>query len=305
MNQMELLQPYVISVILNSNRREDTLSCIESLLNSTYSNHKVIVLDNRSTDGSIDAIRIAFPSVQIIDLLSNMGYAGNNNVGIKAAIAQKADWIFILNEDTILHPECIKELVKFGESDEKIGIVGPLVYHHDEPDCIQSAGGKLDQYWDSWHIAQNQSDIGQIVLPHTVDFISGCAIMVRNAIIKQIGLIDERFFLYKEEAEWCLRARKSGWRVTNIPSAKIWHKGVQREYRPKPYVTYYKTRNWFLLLSTHHAPLSVYLGAWLQSIRTIISWTIRPKWRGKRAHRNAMVLGMKDFLLHRWGQMPS
>lgn len=302
---MELLQPYVISVILNNNRREDTLSCIESLLNSTYSNHKVIVLDNRSTDGSIDAIRIAFPSVQIIDLLSNMGYAGNNNIGIKAAIAQKADWIFILNEDTILHPECINELVNFGESDEKAGIVGPLVYHHDEPDCIQSAGGKLDQYWDSWHIAQNQSDVGQIVSPHTVDFISGCAIMVRNAIIKQIGLIDERFFLYKEEAEWCLRARKSGWRVTNIPSAKIWHKGVQREYRPKPYVTYYKTRNWFLLLSTHHAPLSVHLGAWLQSIRTIISWTIRPKWRGKRAHRNAMVLGMKDFLLHRWGQMPS
>jgi len=139
-------QPYIITVILNTNRREDTLACLASLGRNTYRDHHIIVLDNASSDGSVPAIRSAFPAVQIIALTENLGYAGNNNVGIKAAMAQGADWVFVLNEDTILDPVCLEQLINIGESDTKTGIVGPIVYHHDEPTIIQSAGGVLSRY---------------------------------------------------------------------------------------------------------------------------------------------------------------
>ena len=200
---------------------------------------------------------------------------------------------------------CLANLVCVGESNPRIGIVGPLVYHHSEPTIIQSAGGKLSRYWDSWHIAQDEADHGQLREPHPVDFISGCGILVRRAVIEHVGMFDQRFFYYKEETEWCLRTRRGGWQIMHVPAAKLWHKGVQRNHRPKPHVTYYSTRNLFLMLTKHHAPLSVWIVAWGNKLRTVTSWTIRPKWRSMRAHRNAMVRGMVDFLCRRWGQMPS
>jgi GT2 family glycosyltransferase len=136
-------EPLVITVVLNTNRRDDTLACLASLADNRYSNHRVILLDNGSTDGSVAAVRETHPGVQVIRLAANSGYAGNNNVGIAEALAQAADWVFVLNEDTILHPDCLAELVRVGESDPRVGVVGPLVYHHSEPDVIQSAGGEL------------------------------------------------------------------------------------------------------------------------------------------------------------------
>ncbi|HEX9373632.1 MAG TPA: glycosyltransferase family 2 protein, partial [Roseiflexaceae bacterium] len=249
-------------------------------------------------------IRSAFPAVQIIELSENRGYAGNNNVGIQAALDQGADWVFVLNEDTILDPQCLAHLCRVGESDARIGIVGPMVYHHDEPTVIQSAGGKLGRYWDSWHIAQNTPDTGQFTRPHEVDWVSGCAILVRRGVIEQVGMLDERFFYYWEETEWCVRAINKRWRIVHVPEARLWHKGVQRNYRPKPSVSYYNTRNRLLLLMKHHAPLSTWVMTWGQLARTLASLSIRPKWRSSRDHRNAMLRGTIDFLRHRWGPGP-
>ena len=234
-----------------------------------------------------------------------LGYAGNNNVGIDAALQQGADWIFVLNEDTIVAPECISHLVEFGQSDDCVGIVGPMVYHHDEADIIQSAGGMFTPFWDAFHLGQNEQDRGQFDQPHDVDWISGCGIMVRRAAIEDVGMIDARFFYYWEETEWCLRTGKAGWRIVHVPSAKIWHKGVQRNYHPKPSVTYYSTRNHLLVLLKHKAPIKAWFYNWSKLIRTLISWTIKPKWRYKAEHRKAMWRGILDFLKHRWGQMPS
>jgi GT2 family glycosyltransferase len=299
-----MAHPYVICVILNTNRREDTLECLASLEGSTYRNYHRIVLDNHSTDGSVEAIRARFPSAQIIQLADNRGYAGNNNVGIEAAIAQGAEWVFVLNEDTVLAPDCLTKLVEVGESDPQIGIVGPMVYHYDEPDIIQSAGGRLGRGWESQHLAVDEPDRGQFVQPHPVDWVSGCGIMVRGAVIRQVGAIDERYFYYWEETEWCLRAGRAGWRIMHVPRAKLWHKGVQRDHRPQPSVTYYATRNQLLTLAKHHAPPIAWLLTWGQLLRTLASWTVKPKWRSKREHRRAMWRGMVDFLCQRWGQMP-
>lgn len=296
-------QPLVISIILNTNRKADTLECLRSLQAQTYPNQRAIVLDNHSSDGSVEAIRAEFPVVEIIAIQENLGYAGNNNVGIEAAVKQQADWIFVLNEDTVLDAECLNQLVKVGESDPKIGIVGPMVYHHDEPTVIQSAGGIMTRMWNGQHLAQNEPDNGQFTAPHPVDWISGCAILLRRAVIEQVGMLDVRFFYYWEETEWCVRTGKAGWTLMHVPQAKLWHKGVQRNYQPKPSLSYYDTRNHLLLLYKHNAPLSAKLYTWFQLWRTLISWSIRPKWRTKREHRNALWRGMMDFLRQRFGQM--
>lgn len=296
-----MAQPRVVTVILNTNRRDDTCALLASLEKMTYQNHRVIVLDNASTDGSVPAIRSAYPTVQIIALEKNLGYAGNNNVGIKAALAQHAEWVFVLNEDTILAPDCLTQLIRVGQDNAQTGIVGPMVYHHNEPDIIQSAGGKMGRDWRAWHVAQNEFDQGLFSLAREVDWISGCAILVRRELIEQVGMLDERFFYYWEETEWCLRARKSGWRIMHVPQAKLWHKGVQRDYHPSPSVTYYATRNRFLVLAKHHAPILAWIVAWVQTLRTLASWSIRPKWRTMLAHRNAMWQGTVDFLRQRWG----
>jgi GT2 family glycosyltransferase len=291
----------VVSVILNTNHRDDTLECLASLAASTYPNHRAIVLDNASNDGSVEAIHAAFPDVRVIALERNLGYAGNNNVGIAAALAQGADWVFVLNEDTALGPDCIAALVEAAERSERTGIVGPMVYHHDEPGVIQSAGGRLSRSWESFHDGQNVADEGQFPEPRRVDWISGCAILVRRAVIEQVGPIDVRYFYYWEETEWCLRAARAGWHVVHVPQARLWHKGVRRDYRPPPTVTYYATRNRLLTLAKHRAPARVWLATCFQIARTLTSWTLRPKWRDMRAHRHALWRGATDFLMRRWG----
>lgn len=293
--------PLVITVILNTNRREDTLAALESLSRSDYSNNRVIVLDNSSTDGSVDAIQDVFPSVSIISLERNLGYAGNNNVGIEIALTMGAEWIFILNEDTYQAPDCISRLVEAGNSQGRVGILGPLVYHANEPAVIQSAGGKLDRGWRAWHLGQNEPDQGQFSGLHPVDWVSGCAILVRRDVIEQVGPLDVCFFYYWEETDLCVRASKGGWIILNVPQAKLWHKGVQRDYRPGPNVTYYSTRNHFLLLAKHRAPLYAWVAAWGDALWTLASWTFKPKWRSMRDHRDAMWQGVRDFLRGRWG----
>lgn len=293
----------VISIILNTNRRDDTLQCLESLQGNTYGSHRAIVLDNASTDGSVEAIHQAFSEVEVIRLTSNLGYAGNNNAGIRQALNENPEWILVLNEDTVLDPECLSHMVAAGDGDPRIGIVGPMVYHFDNPTVIQSAGGMLSRYWEARHISENEPDRGLFSKPRDVDWISGCCIMLRSEMIEQIGLIDERYFYYWEETELCIRARKHGWRIVHAPHARIRHKGVQVDYRPPPSVTYYATRNRLLTLSKHQAPLIVRLIAWLRLIRTLLSWTIRPKWKSMRLHRDAMLRGMMDFLFRRWGRM--
>jgi GT2 family glycosyltransferase len=274
-------EPRVAVVILNTNKRDDTLACLASLAESTWRNLDVIVLDNASTDGSAEAIRARHPGVHVAPLRDNRGYAGNNNVGVALALARGAEWIFVLNEDTILDPECLTRMVRYGEAHPGAGIVGPLVLHFDEPGVIQSAGGWFDA-WRAGHLGQNEDDRGQFAEPRRVDWISGCGILLRRAVIEQVGLLDERFFYYWEETEWCLRAARAGWGIALVPAARLWHKGVTRHYEPSPNVSYYHTRNRLLMMRKHGASAPRLAIEILGICRTLAAWAIKPKWRTRR-----------------------
>jgi GT2 family glycosyltransferase len=295
--------PCLSVIVLNNNHRDDVMECITSLYQNDYPNLQVIMLDNASTDDSVAIVCKKFPEVQLISLVKNLGYAGNNNVGLQAALTKEADWILILNDDTVLASTCLAQMVRAGESDPNIGIVGPMVYHFDEPEVIQSAGGMLGKKWQSIHLGKDEIDQGQFDSIRPVEWISGCAIMVRRAVLERIGLLDADYFLYWEDTEWCIRASEAGWKIIHVPNAKLWHKGVKRNYQPKPYVTYYVTRNYLFTLAKHNAPLFVRASAFVEIFRTLLSWTLKPRWRSKHDHRDAMWHGLIDFCSHRMGPM--
>jgi GT2 family glycosyltransferase len=293
--------PHITIILLNWNNSREAVQCIESILKLNYPNLKILLVDNGSTDNSLVEILSAYPFVDTLELGENLGYAGGNNAGISKAIQENTNWIFLLNNDTVLDNVCLDQLINVAEEDSTIGVVGPMVYHLSEPDIIQSAGGMLDKAWNSYHLLMNQVDTGQFVSPHPVDFISGCGILIRREVFEQVGMLDERFYLYEEETDLCLRATKAGWKIIHVPAAKLWHKGVERNYQPQPYVTYYMTRNHWLLLKKHHAPFNTWLHALSRTVRTMGAWTIRTKWKGMQDHRAAMWQGTRDFFSGQWG----
>jgi len=296
-----MLHPAVAIIVLNWNNARDTLTCLGSLAQLNYPDYQVLVVDNGSTDNSVEHIQTLFPNIPVLETGANLGYTGGNNVGIHWALVHGASWVFLLNNDAVLAADALSQMIAVGQTDPTIGILGPTIYHAATPNIIQSAGGLLDARWHAKHRGQNQLDQGQFSQPTPVDWVSGCALLARSRMIKQIGLLDERFFAYQEELEWCIRARRAQWRIIHVPGAHVWHYGVSREYQPKPYVTYYMVRNRFLLLTKHKAGFAAWLDTLFQMARTLVSWSIRPKWRSRKAHRDAMWQGMLDFMHHRWG----
>jgi GT2 family glycosyltransferase len=296
--------PHVAVVVLNYHRLADARECLASVFAGSYPSMSVILLDLGSTRDQQVMLQRAHPHLQIVPLAENRGYAGNNNRGIRLALEQGADWVLLLNEDTRADPECVAELTAAAAGDSRVGVVGPLVYHYGAPSVIQSAGGRLDARWWPTHLGAGEPDRGQLSEPRRVDWVTGCAIQIRRPVLEQVGLLDERFFAYWEETEFCVRARQDGWGILNAPRAKVWHKGGQPDRSIGPEITYYMVRNRFFLLARHRAPWSAWLAAWSGTLRALAAMTFRPTPSGTPAHRAALVQGIRDFLRHRGGPMP-
>ena len=296
--------PRLVVVILNRNRRDDTLACIASVNASTLPNFHILLLDNDSTDGTPAAVREQVPDVTVIETGGNLGYAAGNNIGLRWAQEHGYDYAFLLNEDTIVAPDCLARLVEAAEANPGAAFLGPIVHHFSEPDVIQSAGGGLTGDWRLYHRGQNEHNGGRFITVDQVDWVTGCSIMIRVPALPRVGLLDPSFFIYSEEVEWCLRARKAGFTGLFVASARLWHKGVQRDYNPSPRVVYLSTRNHLRMLLKHQAGAGPLATALAGDLRTLASWSIRPRWRHKRLQRNAMARAVLDFCLGRSGPPP-
>ncbi len=238
-------------------------------------------------------------------LARNLGYAGNNNVGLTLALEHGAAWILLLNDDVVVAPDCVERLLEAAAADERIGLLGPTVFEHARPGVVQSAGGALGRDWSARFLGPDEPGWMPAAGPTDVAWLSGCALMARRELCEEVALLDERFFLYWEDVEWCLRARRSGWRVVHVPSATAWHKGGLPADPPPARVAYYTTRNHLLALRKHRAPLRVWLAAVLRLFNTLLGWSLRPGRRSRRAARNAVWNGVVDFALGRFGEAPA
>ena len=251
--RMSKMPRQVSIIVLNWNNYQDTKECLESLRKSTYPNCKIIVTDNGSTDKSGERLKKEFPQYTFIYNDSNLGFAEGNNVGIRYALKRGADYVLLLNNDTIVDPGFLEPLVGIAEADDQIGVVGPMIYFYDKPKVIQSIGARINLLKGSHPlIGIREVDEGQYDEPMEVDYVSGAALLAKRQVIEDVGLLDPEYFLYSEEVDWCYRAAKAGYKIMAVPKSKIWHKVSSSTGGTKsPFVAYYLTRNRILFMRKH------------------------------------------------------
>lgn len=232
--------PLVSLIILNWNRKPLLKECIESVLKVNYPNLEVIVVDNGSTDGSQEMVKEKYSIVKLIENRRNVGFAEGNNIGIQVA---KGDFIFLLNNDAIIHKNCIRELVKVALSDSKIGILGCKIYFKNKNRIIQHVGGVIYPSGVTGQIGYLQLDIGQYNELREVEYVTGAALMIRRKVIERIGLMDPIYFAYYEETDWCYAAQRAGLNVIYVPGAIVYHYEGMTIQKESPIGMYYMNRN--------------------------------------------------------------
>ena len=249
----------VFIIVLNYNGGKFTKNCLLSLKDINYSNCFILVVDNGSSDNSLNIIENVVEKefyqgsknipVKIIENKKNLGFAGGNNRGIEYALKNGADYILLLNNDTICQDkDFLNKMIEAGEKNGRIGIVGPRIYFNDGK--IWFAGGKINFLkTKAWHIGYGESKNSFLEsgLAKEVDYITGCCLLIKKEVVNKIGLMPEDYFLYYEDVQWCINARKSGYKCVYVPYAWIYHNAssTAKEFSP-PYI-YYHTRNSLIL----------------------------------------------------------
>lgn len=290
----------VAVVVLNWNGLSDTIRCLESLKAVAYPDCEIILVDNGSTDGSVACLRSRYPQIVMIENEENLGFAGGNNVGIRHALKKEANYVLILNNDTVVEPGFINALVDVAESDPRIGIVGPkIVYYHD-PTKIWSAGGRINLFTGVFANLEAHDSRAACHGVKSVDYVSGCALLIKTKVIEEVGLLDKDYFLYLEEADWNFRARARGYHsVVNCDTTVLHIAGASLRKAPD-LIYYYFARNTLLFLKKH--------GKWYHYVTFVPSftawWGAIIMWNLARANygRCKYVLdGIRDYLRGHYG----
>lgn len=208
--------PSVSIVLVNWNRPTDTIACLDSLRSLTYRNFYTIVVDNDSSDDSVQRIAAAHPEAQLLRSASNIGFSGGCNIGIRQGLETGADHIWLLNNDTKVEPDALTEMVDVAESDVRIGAVGSILYYMDRPEQIQAWGGGTINLWTGR--SRHRRRAGDL------DYITGASMLLRKEALNSVGLLDDGFFLYWEDTDLCFRIRAAGWRLAVAERSHVFHK---------------------------------------------------------------------------------
>jgi GT2 family glycosyltransferase len=238
--------PAVSCVVLNWNGWRDTIECLEALKKCTYPQLTVIVVDNGSTDDSAAKIRSAHPDILLLESGRNLGFAGGNNIGIRHALAHEADCVWLLNNDTKPAPDALSALVAKALTDKRIGAVASICYYADSPSTVEAWAGARVNLWVGYGRNSTQ--------PQRDDWfhsLNGASMLVTRAAIEDAGMLDEAFFLYWEDTEFCLRLRKKGWRLAAAADSRVLHKVNASTGGNKVIIDRYGTASCLRMLRLH------------------------------------------------------
>lgn len=267
----------VAIITINFNGEKDTIACLDSLakVDTKDLEIEIIVVDNGSKDESADYVRKYVKSIDfkkivltIIETHKNLGFAGGNNIGMREGLQHGADYILLLNNDTLVEKNFVAQLLSVADSDPKIGVVAPKIYFakgyefHNKykkeefGKVIWYAGGIMDfKNVYGHHLGVDEVDHGQYDTVSETEFASGCCLLIKKEVIEKVGMFDEKFFLYYEESDWNYRIRKAGYAIMFAPKAIIWHKNAQSAGGSGSALQdYYITRN-RLIFGMKYAPL--------------------------------------------------
>ena len=210
--------PKAFIVILNYNGKDVIKKCLTSVFKIDYPDFEVVLVDNNSTDGSLEIAKSNFSKANFIKNEENLGYASGNNIGIRFSLERMAEYVLLLNNDTEVEKDFLMKMIAVMEEDEKVGIASPVIMDGNTKQ-IWFSGGKID--WLRMKTLHLQSARTETCFES--EFITGCSMLVRSEVFQKIGLLDENFFLYWEDADFSLRSRKAGFRNVVVPTSWIYH----------------------------------------------------------------------------------
>jgi len=278
-------QPRVSIIILNWNSYQVTLDCLLSLQKIDYANFEIVLVDNGSVDVSPEELLANAPEIRLIRNATNLGFAGGCNVGIRDALHRGTDYVLLLNNDTIVAPDFLSQLVRVAESDEKIGAVSPKILFFDHPDRLNYARGEQRQ----WRLfpkvfGLRQLDDGSYDKIREVSFLTGCAFLIKAEVVRKIGVMEQIYFHFYEDIEWSLRVLKAGYKTFYVPAAKIWHKEhyVTDRNQGDGFIEFHLARA-NMIFARKHVPLKLwafkmpFFGAWM-IYRTLV-FSSRRDWQ--------------------------
>lgn len=210
-------------IIVAWNQLEKTLACLEAVAGFDYPDYRTLLVDNGSQPPLAEAISGRFPAVETLRLPENLGFAGGYNAGVRRAMAGESSYFLLLNNDTLPEPGAMSKLVEAMTEAADVGLATAKIYYAAAPERIWTVGANLNVFLDLKDGGQGQIDAGQWDAPRDVDFAPFCAILIRHEVIEAVGLLDEEFFLYYEDMDYCRRARTAGWRIRLCPEARVLH----------------------------------------------------------------------------------
>lgn len=299
--------PHVAIVIINWNDYEETAQCLTSLKDISYPHYEILLVDNGSSDGSIERLRHEFPDVTYVLLPENLGFTGGNNVATERALMSGADYILLLNNDTIVTPDFLQPLLARMESNPKIAAVTGKIYYAPAAKSGQSEiiwyAGSFRKWWMGFsHFGIDEQDTGQFERPREIAYASGCEMLLRSSVLHEIGLLSDDYFAYWEESDWCFRAKKAGYMAYYEPKSVIYHASTSSQHGKASAVhNYLYARNAFIFAARHEYGLrrvKFWLLFPLQLVYLAL-WDLRR--RNYRASR-AALWGVLDYVRGYRGQ---
>lgn len=252
----------IACIVLNWNGGTTILECLRSIHASRNVVLQSIVVDNGSTDGSLEDIRVEFPDVRIVELAKNKGLAAARNIGVREALKGECGYILFIDDDARVEPDTICRLKEVLATVPDVGIVSPRILDGNTPEIIWYDGGMVNRFGDPVH-----RGMGKKAEPSTsvtdIEFATGCCVLIKQEVFSRVGMLDEEFFVYSEDTDFSFRARSSGHRIIHVPSATVLHdqSSDTTANRGKWYRDYYVTRNKLLLFKKHYRGL-----AWVTAI---------------------------------------
>lgn len=265
---------HVTAVVVNWKLKEATLYCLRSLAQSNTP-CRILVVDNNSDDGSVEYLTHHFPQAELIVMPSNVGFAGACNRAITQALEDPCcEYVFLLNNDAIIHPHAITEILEAAQTDPTVGILGSKVYYDDSTNTIWYAGARR-----RWGVlaavdtGRGQIDRGQFDTVRHVDYVFGAAMFIHRQVFEEVGLFDDRFFMYLEDMDLCLRAQAAGFSMLFVPQSRVWHQGSASTSRNSTLRNYYVVKSTAYFLRKHTTPIflmPVFIFWMLVSLRAIV-----------------------------------
>jgi len=238
--------PKVTIIILNWNGKKDTIECLESLKHITYPNYEILLVDNGSTDGSVECFRKRYPELEIIENVKNLGFAEGNNVGIRRAMEKGVDYMLLLNNDTVVDPNFLGELVMVAESDVKIGLIQSKLLYYDNH-TINTTGFFFDIFGSTMHRGRFEIDNYQYdnLTEEGFFYASGACLLITKKLFLELrgDLFDKYLFAYHEDVDLSWIARLLGFKIVYCPTSICFHKEGKTSGRFNPLTAYWGYKN--------------------------------------------------------------